>query len=49
MVRGTDQDALEPLLRYTLRPPLAMGRLSELPDGTVVLELKRTWRAGAPP
>ncbi len=45
-VRGTDRDALERLLRYTLRPPLAKGRLSEAPDGTVVLELKRAWSDG---
>ena len=34
------------LLRYTLRPPLAKGRLSERADGTVVLELKRAWSDG---
>ena len=45
-VRGADRDGLERLLRYTLRPPLAKGRLSEAPDGTVVLELKRAWSDG---
>src|ERR1019366_1824275 len=41
-----DRDAVERLARYILRPPLAQNHLERLPDGRVVLHLKRTWRDG---
>ncbi len=46
-LRATEREALERLLRYTLRPPLAKERQT-LRDGgrTVVLEMKRVWSHG---
>jgi hypothetical protein len=41
-----DRDAVERLARYILRPPLAQHHLERLPDGRVLLHLKRTWRDG---
>jgi hypothetical protein len=32
------------LLRYCARPPLALGRLSKLPDGRIAYRLKKPWR-----
>jgi hypothetical protein len=45
-LKATERAALERLLRYTLRPPLAKERLSRREDGTVVLEMKRVWSDG---
>jgi hypothetical protein len=35
----------ELLLRYCARPALALGRLSELPDGRLAYRLKKPWRS----
>jgi len=45
-LKATAREALERLLRYTLRPPLAKERLSQREDGTVVLGMKRAWSDG---
>jgi hypothetical protein len=37
---------LEQLCRYALRPAVGQNRLQWLPDGTVVLELRRRWVDG---
>lgn len=42
-----DRDGLERLCRYVLRPPLAVGRLERLDDGTVRLGMKRAWSDGS--
>lgn len=34
------------MCRYLLRPPLSKARLNQNSDGTVVLEMKRTWSDG---
>jgi hypothetical protein len=34
----------ELLLRYCARPPIALGRLSRLPDGRIAYRLKKPWR-----
>jgi hypothetical protein len=41
------RDALERLLRYMARPPLAMGRLMLREDGKVIWNLRRPWSDGA--
>lgn len=41
-----DRAGLERLCRYVLRPPLALGRLERLPNGRVLLGLKREWSDG---
>lgn len=38
--------ALEKLLRYCARPPIAQDRLTELPDGRITLALKTSWSDG---
>jgi hypothetical protein len=40
------RERLEKLCRYVARPSLSQERLTELPDGRVVYELKRRWRDG---
>ena len=35
------------LCRYVARPPVAMERLSKLPDGRVIYQLRHRWRNGA--
>jgi hypothetical protein len=45
-LKASEREALERLLRFTLRPPLAKERLSVKDDGTVVLEMKRVWSDG---
>jgi hypothetical protein len=45
-VPPNDRSRLERLLRYQLRPPIAQGRLSQMSDGKVVLELKNKWNDG---
>jgi hypothetical protein len=37
---------LEQVCRYALRPAVGQDRLQRLPDGTVVLELRRRWTDG---
>jgi len=44
--RVTTTRRLERLCRYTGRPPLALKRLSLLPDGRLLYRLKRRWRNG---
>ncbi len=41
-----DRRALEALLRYQLRPPLAKARLSRAPDGRIKLRLRTPYRDG---
>jgi hypothetical protein len=45
-IPACDRQRLERLLRYAARPALASERLSRLPGGTVVYQLKRPWRDG---
>ncbi len=45
-VPANDRTRLERLVRYTARPPLAMGRLEELGDGRVRYGLRHPWRDG---
>ena len=45
-VPARDRVRLERLSRYTARPPLALERLSLLPDGRLLYRLKRRWRNG---
>jgi hypothetical protein len=45
-VHANDRDGLEHLLRYALRPPLALSRLSLASDGRVLLRLKRPTHDG---
>lgn len=45
-VPARDRDALERLLRYLARPPLALARLSLRGNGNVVVSLKRPWARG---
>jgi hypothetical protein len=45
-VPAHDRRRLERLCRYVARPPLANGRLEELPDGRLALRLKTRWRDG---
>jgi len=41
-----DRKRLERMLRYMLRPPIAQGRLHEMADGKIALELKAPWDDG---
>jgi len=45
-VPARDRMRLERLARYAGRPPLATDRLSLLPDGRLLYQLKRRWRDG---
>jgi hypothetical protein len=45
-VRAGDDDRLEHLCRYILRPPVAQDALALTPDGKVLLHLRRPWRDG---
>jgi len=45
-VGASDRDGLEHLCRYLARPPIANGRLRELPDGRLALRFKQAWRDG---
>jgi len=45
-IEHDQRDKLERLCRYVARPPLAIERLSLLPDGRVAHELRRPWRDG---
>ena len=38
---------LEMICRYVARPPIAMERLSKLPDGRMLYQLRHRWRNGA--
>ena len=46
MVRARDRQRLERMARYVTRPPLATERLRELPDGSLLYELRRPWADG---
>jgi hypothetical protein len=41
-----DRKRLERLCRYVARPPIAVSRLEELPDGRLLYRLKNAWRDG---
>jgi hypothetical protein len=43
---ATDRKAIEALLRYQLRPPLAKARLARLPDGRLRLGLRTPYHDG---
>lgn len=45
-IEADDRDALERLLRYMARPPLAQGRLMLREDGKVLWDLRRPWKDG---
>jgi hypothetical protein len=45
-VPARDRIRLERLLRYAARPPLSNERLSLLPDGKLLYQLKRRWSDG---
>ncbi len=45
-VPANDRQRLERLCRYVGRPPVATERLSELPDGRLLYELRHRWRDG---
>jgi hypothetical protein len=45
-IRAGDRKTLERLCRYASRPPLALERLAELPDGRLSYRLKTPWRNG---
>ena len=44
--RANDHERLEHLVKYLARPPIANDRLTELPDGRLVLRFKQAWRDG---
>jgi len=44
--RANDRVRLEHLIKYLARPPIAIDRLSELPDGRLSLRFKQPWRDG---
>ncbi len=45
-VRAGENERLEHLCRYILRPPIAQDALELTPDGKVLLRLRRPWRDG---
>ncbi len=45
-VHGHDRKQLERLARYITRPPIAQERLTQRPDGTLLLEFKKAWKDG---
>jgi len=45
-IHGNDRRRLERLARYILRPPLAQERLSLIPDGRILYQLKTPWKDG---
>ena len=45
-VIASDRRGLEHLCRYVLRPPMAVGRVERLEDGTVRISMQRTWSDG---
>ena len=46
VVPQNDRVRLEQLLRYAARPPFAVDRLEQLPDGRLSYRLKTPWRDG---
>jgi len=45
-IKGNDRKRLEKLCRYTARPPIALERLSEAPDGKILYRLKTKYSDG---
>ena len=45
-IEGRDRDKLEKLCRYTARPPIALDRLSQTPDGKILYRLKQEYSDG---
>lgn len=45
-VAARNRGRLEQLCRYALRPAVGQDRIQRMPDGTVVLELRRRWTDG---
>jgi hypothetical protein len=45
-VRAGEDERLEKVCRYILRPPVAQDALEVTPDGRVLLRLRRPWRDG---
>lgn len=45
-VSGHDRKRLEHLCRYIARPPLALERLHQRPDGRILYQLRRPWSDG---
>ncbi len=45
-INAQDRDRLEKLCRYTARPPVALERLSETPDGKILYRLKSEYSDG---
>ena len=45
-IEGRDRDKLEKLCRYTARPPIALDRLSQTPDGKILYQLKQEYSDG---
>jgi len=45
-IHANDRRRLERLARYILRPPFSQDRLSRLPDGRILYELKTPWKDG---
>lgn len=46
VIHENDRAGLERLCRYGARPPLSLGRLTQLDDGTLVYRMKRTFSDG---
>ena len=45
-MRAGENERLEHLCRYILRPPVAQDAVELTPDGKVLLRLRRPWRDG---
>lgn len=45
-IKSDERGALEKLVRYTARPPLALERMSETPDGKILYKLKSSYSDG---
>ncbi|MFM8312949.1 MAG: transposase, partial [Deltaproteobacteria bacterium] len=45
-IKGNDRKRLEKLCRYTARPPIALERMSESPDGKILYRLKTKYSDG---
>jgi len=45
-IRAVDRKGLGRLCKYVMRPPLAAGRLAQLPDGRLSYQLKTPWKNG---
>lgn len=45
-INGNDRNRLEKLCRYTARPPIALERMSETPEGKILYKLKTRYSDG---